>query len=99
MRCPSTHNRTVLAVTIATPSAATATGLGDANRVLMVMCTSAFNILFSDGDDGSTVADPANNSLFAAQTAYPFELNKTNTHFKVTAAASGSFEYFWAERA
>ena len=97
VRPPSEANRTSTAVTAATASAAIATGATKEDHWFSCICTSAFNINFSD-DGTSTLTNPATTYFFAANTVYDFVLFGKNTHFKVTAQATGTFLHWKSSR-
>jgi len=97
VRPPSQNNRTETAVVAATASSSIATSALSPDHWFSCICESAFNINFSD-TGADTVTNPSAEYLFAANTIYSFELNQTNTHFKVTAESTGVFLHWRSSR-
>jgi hypothetical protein len=84
---------TDLTVTAATPTSATATGAGAGGTFFSFAVGVAFNIRFG----GSTVANPADTASFPAG-MYSVYLNGAQTHFKITANATGKATYWKSSR-
>jgi hypothetical protein len=92
-----------LALVAATPSAATATGTTTAQTTAALNRTAGpgwysfavstpFSIAFS-ADGSSTITDPTDTQDFPAG-VYDFWLTALNSHFKITAHATGDVQYW-----
>lgn len=69
------------------------------DQVLWVVCTAAFNIVFSDGNTLlAALGDPADLQLFAAGVPHAFGINSKNTGFIMITHVNASALYWKGSR-